>query len=148
MGCPQSFVHSSSFLSEEVTDQSQSHCEIVIVQQKIPVFISTLQRLNSIVLSQGLNLLLSAAYLSSPISLPVPQNSAATTLPTNRPFIITFPVAVVIHLLLSILHTPLVLPRIGLHTASYVGLIVGLGCLFAGLGLWKALYAWVWDIGG
>jgi hypothetical protein len=121
--------------------------KIAVGQQKIPVFISTLQRLNSIVLSQGLNLLLSAGYLSSPISLPVPQTPPATTLPTNRPFAITFPAVVLLHLLLSILHTPLVLPKIGLHTASYVGLIVGLGCLFAGLGVWKALYDWVGDMG-
>jgi len=106
---------------------------------KIPVFISTLQRLNSIILSQGLNLLLSAAYLSSSMSLPVRQKGPSVTLPTNRPIAITFPVIMALHLLLSILHTPLVLPRIGLHTASYVGLIVGLGSLFAGLAIWRAL---------
>ncbi|KIM81974.1 hypothetical protein PILCRDRAFT_820859 [Piloderma croceum F 1598] len=114
---------------------------------KIPVFISTLQRLSSIILSQGLSLLLSYAYLSSPISLQLPQTSPTPVLSSNRPFAITFPIIVMIHLLLSILHTPLVLPRIGLHTVSYMGLIVGLGCLFAGLGVWKALYDWIEDIG-
>jgi hypothetical protein len=119
----------------------------LVARQKIPVFISTLQRLSSIILSQGLSLLLSSAYLGSPISFQLPQTSPTPLLSSNRPFVITFPIVVMIHLLLSMLHTPLVLPRIGLHTASYMGLIIGLGCLFAGLGVWKALYDWVEDIG-
>jgi hypothetical protein len=135
-----SYVYISSF-------PTQSNRKISGHPQKIPVFISTLQRLSSIILSQGLSLLLSAAYLSSPISLQA-ERAPPTAVLSNRPFAITFPIVVVLHLLLSILHTPLVLPRIGLHTASYVGLIVGLGCMFAGLGVWKALYDWVGDFGG
>lgn len=105
----------------------------------IPVFISTLQRFNSIILSQGLNLLLTAAYLSSAMSVPILQTPPSNKLLSNRPIAITFSIVIILHLLLSILHTPLILPKIGLHTASYVGLIVGLGSLFAGLGVWKAL---------
>lgn len=50
-----------------------------------------------------------------------------------------FPIVIVLHLVLSLLHTPLLLPNLGLHCTSYVGLLVGLGCLFAGLGMWGAL---------
>jgi hypothetical protein len=112
---------------------------------RIPVFVSCLQRVSSIIFSMGLTLLISASYLHCPISLSSLPPSAHTvhvedkTQPTNRSFYITFPIVLIIHISLSFLHTPLVLPRIGVHTTAYVGLLIGLGCLFAGLGMWDAL---------
>lgn len=87
---------------------------------KIPVFVSALQRIDAIILSVGLTLLLAAAYLRSSLA-------------------ITLPAVLLVHLALALLYTPPVLPRIGVHTAAYVGLLAGLGCLFAGLGMWGAL---------
>ncbi|KAI0062974.1 hypothetical protein BV25DRAFT_1803095 [Artomyces pyxidatus] len=103
---------------------------------RIPVFVSCLLRFASIMLSLGFTLLLSAAYLSVPLSL-----NAAYIPPskTNGPFIITFILVFFIHLLLSLLHTPMFLSRIGVHVVAYVGFLVGLGSVFAGLGLWDAL---------
>jgi len=49
-----------------------------------------------------------------------------------------FAVVVLVHFLLSILWIE-ALPRIGVHTASYVGLLVSLTMFFAGLGYWGAL---------
>jgi hypothetical protein len=40
---------------------------------------------------------------------------------------------------LSLLHTPVFLPRVGVHVVAYLGFLVGLGTLFAGLGVWDAL---------
>jgi hypothetical protein len=113
-----------------------------ILFQRIPVFVSCLQRLDSIILSLGLTLLLSAAYLPTPISIPAwhrPQSSVIPITSSNRLFYATYSVIVTLHLFLSFLHTPLVLPKIGVHTAAYAGLLVGLGCFFAGLGMWDAL---------
>jgi len=36
-------------------------------------------------------------------------------------------------------HRPAVLPRIGVHTAAYVGVLVGIMSFFAGLAVWGAL---------
>ena len=58
---------------------------------------------------------------------------------SNRPFIIAFPLILLLNTFLSLLYTPLILPRIGIHTAAYIGFLVGLGTLFTGLGLWRAL---------
>jgi hypothetical protein len=37
------------------------------------------------------------------------------------------------------LHTPPILAWIGAHAAAYAGVVVGLGALFAGLGMWEIL---------
>lgn len=37
------------------------------------------------------------------------------------------------------LHTPVFLPRVGVHVVAYLGFLVGLGLLFTGLGVWDAL---------
>ncbi|TFY76256.1 hypothetical protein EWM64_g7760 [Hericium alpestre] len=117
----------------------------------IPVFISCLLRIASIFLSLGFLLLLSAAYLSAPISLSTSRPvltllSAPPATPyliplysTNRAFYITFALVFVLHFFLSVLHTPVLLPRVGLHVVAYLGFLVGLGTFFAGLGLWDAL---------
>ncbi|KAG2363604.1 hypothetical protein BDR07DRAFT_1483463 [Suillus spraguei] len=129
---------------------------------KIPVFISCLQRFNSIFLSVGLTLLLSAAYLRSPLSLPLSDvSNQLSFLPVTDqlkvflhssttshmqsydnsyiPFIITTPLVLLLHAILAALHTPILLPRVGVHTAAYVGVLVGIMTFFAGLAVWGAL---------
>ncbi|KAL0952674.1 hypothetical protein HGRIS_006918 [Hohenbuehelia grisea] len=59
--------------------------------------------------------------------------------PTRAPLLATVAALVLIQLVLTVLHMPSVLPRIGVHTAVYVGLLVALGGFFAGLGTWGAL---------
>ncbi|KIK98271.1 hypothetical protein PAXRUDRAFT_824018 [Paxillus rubicundulus Ve08.2h10] len=107
---------------------------------KIPVFVSCLQRFDSIILSVGLMLLLSSSYLCSPLSIPV-SDSEVISYPTisHVPFSIILPIVLFIHTSLSSLYTPLVLPRIGVHTAAYVSVLVSLMCFFAGLAVWGVL---------
>ncbi|KAG2079379.1 uncharacterized protein F5147DRAFT_819992, partial [Suillus discolor] len=57
---------------------------------------------------------------------------------SHIPFIITTPL-VLLHMSLAVLHTPTLLPRVGVHTAAYVGVLVGLMSFFAGLAVWGAL---------
>ncbi|KAF7795104.1 hypothetical protein EIP86_006249 [Pleurotus ostreatoroseus] len=82
-------------------------------------------------------LVLSAAYLNSSLSLAVDTSFKSPT--NNRPFLIAFPIIVLMNLTTSLLHTPQILPRIGVHTIAYIGFLLGLGSFFAGLGLWGAL---------
>lgn len=89
------------------------HCTV----QRIPAFIPCLQRTNSLLLSIGLFLLLGASLYSA-----------------NPWGLVAF--ATVTHLLLAILHAPFVLPRVGVQGAAYVGAVVSLGALFAGLAVW------------
>ncbi|KAJ6625961.1 hypothetical protein B0H10DRAFT_566900 [Mycena sp. CBHHK59/15] len=84
----------------------------------IPAFIPCLQRINSVLLSLGLFLLLGASLYSANHSWLLVVLAAAT------------------HLLLAVLHAPIVLPRVGVQGAVYVGAVVSLGVLFAGLGAW------------
>lgn len=83
----------------------------------IPAFIPCLQRINSMLLSLGLSLLLGALLYGS-----------------DRLPLVTLAVAT--HLLLAVLHAPWVLPRVGVQGAAFVGAVVSLGLLFAGLGVW------------
>lgn len=103
---------------------------------RIPVFVSCLLRIDSFVLSLGLTLTLGASYLRSPLSFP---SGPLPPIYSYGPFFVTFPVVVVIYLFLALIHTPPVLPRIGVHSTAYIGLLVGLGSVFGGLGLWGAL---------
>ncbi|KAJ7658505.1 hypothetical protein B0H17DRAFT_1096947 [Mycena rosella] len=84
---------------------------------RIPAFIPCLQRINSLLLTIGLFLLLGASLYGA-----------------NRLALVIFAAAT--HLLLAVLHAPWVLPRVGVHSAAYVGAVVSLGALFAGLGVW------------
>ena len=105
--------------------------------QYIPVFVPCLQRVDSFLFSLGTTLVLAWAYLLSPLSFP-----AGVTPPpiySSHALAIAFPVVFALHLLMALLHSPPVLPRIGVHTTAYVGLLVGLGGFFTGLGLWHAL---------
>ncbi|CCA74532.1 hypothetical protein PIIN_08484 [Serendipita indica DSM 11827] len=122
---------------------------------RIPVFLIALQRFDSILLSVGLTLLVSAAYLRAfylPATTVVDDPNLLKVLlsatyqqdwavdwskvkDTTVPIICA---AVLVHFFLSMLWIE-ALPRIGVHTASYVGLLVSLAVLFAGLGCWGAL---------
>ncbi|KIK17580.1 hypothetical protein PISMIDRAFT_223185 [Pisolithus microcarpus 441] len=107
---------------------------------KIPIFITCLQRFNSIILSLGLNLLLSAAFLRSSFSIPASDvGRVPTDVLSHSSLLATFPVVLVIHMSLASLYTPTFLPRIGVHTAAYVGVLVSLMSFFAGLAVWGAL---------
>ncbi|KAI0742882.1 hypothetical protein C8Q80DRAFT_1330140 [Daedaleopsis nitida] len=103
----------------------------------IPVFVPCLQRVDSFLFSMGFTLVLAWAYLLSPLAFP--PGSDPAPLYSNRPLAITFPLVCAVHLFLSLLNSPLALPRIGVHTAAYVGLLVGLGGFFTSLGLWGVL---------
>ena len=105
--------------------------------QYIPVFVPCLQRVDSFLFSMGFTLVLAWAYLLSPLSFP--PGYEPPVIYSGRPLAVAFPLVVVVHVFLSLLHSPPVLPRIGVHTAAYVGLLVGLGAFFTGLGLWDAL---------
>ncbi|KAK7055515.1 hypothetical protein R3P38DRAFT_2847509 [Favolaschia claudopus] len=87
----------------------------------IPAFIPCLQRFNSLLLSVGLFLLLSASQIGANLRWSLIGIATAT------------------HLVLAILHAPIVLPRIGVHGAAYVGSVVSLGAFFAGLGVWDGV---------
>jgi hypothetical protein len=109
----------------------------------IPVFVSCLLRVASILLSLGIVLLLSAGYLTSPLALPpTAEYAVMRTIPpswTNNLFWGTFLGVCGVNWGLSMLHTPVFLPRVGVHVVAYLGFFVGLGMLFTGLGVWDAL---------
>ncbi|KAG1775660.1 hypothetical protein EV702DRAFT_1199147 [Suillus placidus] len=107
--------------------------------QKIPVFISCLQRFNSIVLSVGLTLLLSAAYLRSPLSDQGQLFNIRNYDSSYISFVVTAPLVLLLHATLAALHSPALLPRVGVHTAAYVGVLLGIMSFFAGLAVWGAL---------
>jgi hypothetical protein len=58
---------------------------------------------------------------------------------SNLRLAITIPPILIIYTLLATMHTPLILPRIGIHTFVYVELLVSLGVFFGGLAVWGAL---------
>jgi hypothetical protein len=112
---------------------------------RIPAFISCLHRINSILISLGSCLLLTSAYMRSSYSyhpsIPPPSMVVASALhhPSNKALSITAPVLLVIQTMLTVMHTPWILPRIGVQTFVYVTLLVSLLLLFGGLGIWEAL---------
>ncbi|PVF99087.1 hypothetical protein CPB86DRAFT_825285 [Serendipita vermifera] len=139
-------------LSHMITRKQRAELEEVYGSPlpRIPIFLIALQRLDSIILSIGLTLLISSAYLralylpaiTSPDNPSIPIGYAEewavdwrrikdTTIPV-------FAAVDLVHFSLSILWIE-ALPKIGVHTASYVGLLVSLATFFAGLGSWGAL---------
>jgi hypothetical protein len=106
--------------------------------QRIPVFISCLQRVNSIIFSLGVYLLVSFAYTCSTFALSPPSDRDSAE-KTNVPFYVTVPSVLLLQFSLAVMQTPLVLPRLGVHTVVYAGLLVSLGSFFAGLAVWEAL---------
>ncbi|KAK7448423.1 hypothetical protein VKT23_013686 [Stygiomarasmius scandens] len=158
-------------------DELERLCGVPFI--KIPVFVSCLQRINSLLLSVGVTVLLGAAYLSTstssdssesaanasqlffssfssphssiPIfslpSSPAPHKYlmlARTTSSTLSPSNLPSPAAVlaptiVLLVIISLLHTQLLLPRLGVHTVVYIGALLSLGAFFAALGVWGVL---------
>jgi len=57
----------------------------------------------------------------------------------NTQLLITTLLLVVLQWFLSVLHTPQVLPRIGVQTFVYVGSMISLGVFFAGLSVWEGI---------
>ncbi|TEB33735.1 hypothetical protein FA13DRAFT_1730007 [Coprinellus micaceus] len=119
----------------------------------IPVFISCLHRVNAVLNSLGTFLLLSAAYLRSPLAPSVPER-IHTFYPLNLlPHIVaealkkqsrtllsaTLAGVILCQLTLGLLHTAWVLPRIGVATYVYIALLVSLALFFSGLAFWEAL---------
>lgn len=117
----------------------------------IPVFISCLHRINAVLNSLGTFLLLSAAYLRSPLAPPIPEhkhdlllfksllvNVAAKYEPRTL-LGLTVTVVLGCQIGLALLHTAWSLPRIGVPTYVYIGLLVSLSLFFAGLAFWEAL---------
>ncbi|KAJ7270620.1 hypothetical protein B0H12DRAFT_1320106 [Mycena haematopus] len=88
---------------------------------RIPAFIPCLQRVNSLLLSIGLFLLLGASQFGLSVRWGLVAFATAT------------------HLLLAVLHAPIVLPRVGVQGAAYVGAVVSLGVFFAGLAVWDGV---------
>jgi len=158
----------------QARDELERLCGVPFI--KIPVFISCLQRINSLLLSVGAMLLLGAAYLSTSTSsgssesapnasqlffssfssphssipifslssphkyLMLARNNSSTLSPSSLPS----PAAVltptiVLLVIISLLHTQLLLPRLGVHTVVYIGALLSLGAFFAALGVWGVL---------
>lgn len=59
--------------------------------------------------------------------------------PSNKALHLTLPILLAVHAFLTLMHTPWILPRLGIHTVVYIGLLVSLGLFFGGLGVWEAL---------
>ncbi|KAG6910376.1 hypothetical protein DXG01_011091 [Tephrocybe rancida] len=97
----------------------------------IPVFISCLQRINDLLLALGVSLLLAQAYLRSSLARGVTTPSHA--------LVITAPIVWAIRCYLSLLHTPLVLPRMGVPAVVYTASLISLSTFFAGLGMWEGV---------
>ena len=109
----------------------------------MPVFVSCLLRVASILLSLGIVLLLSAGYFTSPLAWPpTAEYGAMMTIPPSRSndiFWGTFFGVCGVNWGLSMFYTPALLPRVGVHVVAYLGFLVGLGMLFTGLSVWDAL---------
>ncbi|KAH9477084.1 hypothetical protein JR316_0011000 [Psilocybe cubensis] len=114
---------------------------------RIPVFISCLHRINSILSSLGICMLLTAAYMRSTFAYTHPSTAdSLVDLPTadqypasNRPLAYTIPPVLFVQALMSMMHTPWVLPRIGIHSFVYINSMISLGLFFGGLGVWEVL---------
>jgi hypothetical protein len=58
---------------------------------------------------------------------------------SNQHLVLTTLPVLTIYTLLAMVHTPLILPRIGIHTFVYVELLISLGVFFGSLAVWDAL---------
>jgi len=108
---------------------------------KIPVFVSCLHRFNSLLQSLGFSLLLAAGYIFTPSVQDDPVVVPPTTIFRSQdrsPYTISVLITgvFVIHLFLTLLHAPILLPKLGVHTVVYLSFITALGSLFVGLGVW------------
>ncbi|KAG6865239.1 hypothetical protein C0991_004181 [Blastosporella zonata] len=98
---------------------------------RIPVFISCLQRVNNLLLTLGIFLLLAQTYLRSPF--------AREGTSPNHALAITVPIVWIVQCYLALLHTPLFLPRMGVPAVVYSASLVSLGAFFSGLAMWEGL---------
>ncbi|KAF8064316.1 hypothetical protein FPV67DRAFT_214518 [Lyophyllum atratum] len=109
----------------------------------IPVFLSCLQRMNIMLLTLGIYLLLSQAYLRSTLATTVTSRYSsrprALADRSNVALAVAVPLCVVIQLSLALLQTPPLLPRVGAPAAVYSASLVSLGVFFAGLAAWEGL---------
>ncbi|KAI5119266.1 hypothetical protein M0805_007268 [Coniferiporia weirii] len=114
----------------------------------IPVFVPLLQRLDSLLLSLGITLLLAAAYLPlppfPPASLsqhhPSPSSSLQPLHPHALALVPMFILLTLTHAALGALHAPPALARVGLPAAAYASCIVGLALAFGGVGVWNGVW--------
>ncbi|KAF8628566.1 hypothetical protein AX17_005962 [Amanita inopinata Kibby_2008] len=109
---------------------------------KIPVFISCMHRVNSLLLSIGLSLMLGAAYIHAllpPSDVNLIDSPLVSEAFSPHPIRILTTTVYVLHLLLAVLHTPTLLPKLGVHTVVYVSSMVALGTLFVALAVWGGL---------
>ncbi|KAJ4466917.1 hypothetical protein C8J55DRAFT_526725 [Lentinula edodes] len=58
---------------------------------------------------------------------------------SNHVLTIGVPVVSILQIVLSLLHSHLVLPKAGVHTVVYIGSLISLGVFFTGLSVWDAL---------
>lgn len=120
---------------------------------RIPVFVAILQRLDSVLLSLGITLTLGFAYMcdqsrarASPpdlidlLSLAGRDHGIEPNPSHWHALLPTFIVLTSIHIFLGILHKSEVMSRIGVHAAAYIACLVGLGLVFAGVGMWVGLW--------
>ncbi|KAG8734531.1 hypothetical protein FRC11_000019 [Ceratobasidium sp. 423] len=119
-------THYDDEFAQSIQSRDREALELVfgVPLPNIPVFISCLQRVDAQILSLGLTLFVSIAYVS-----------------TDRPLEIRaliFGLVVLLHSLLTVVWAEL-LPRAGIHIVSYASLFVALGTFFGGLALWGAL---------
>ncbi|PFH48844.1 hypothetical protein AMATHDRAFT_5426 [Amanita thiersii Skay4041] len=86
-----------------------------------------------------------SSYASAVItSFSGPSSSFETPLPPPQhtpyhPILALFVTVLSLHFLLAIFHTPLFLPKFGVHTVVYMSFIVTLGTLFVALAVWGGL---------
>jgi len=122
----------------------------------IPTFVSCLQRIDSILLSFALTLLLSSAYVRGVPATAPSQDHGHMSFSTSSTSVIITPASqadvrqalvhtlpalglvVVVHSALALLWT-MWLPKIGVHVASYAALLVALSLFFGGLASWGVL---------
>ncbi|CAE6458650.1 unnamed protein product [Rhizoctonia solani] len=124
MSPPDTYYEDDFSQSAQLRDREALELVFGVPLPNIPVFISCLQRVDAQILSLGLTLLVSIAYVS-----------------TDRPLEIRaliFGLVILLHSLLTVVWAEL-LPRAGIHIVSYASLFVALGTFFGGLALWGAL---------
>jgi hypothetical protein len=118
---------------------------IPIFLKRIPVFISCIHRLNSALFILGSTLLVTAGFMRSSLSLPpflhhpLQEEFLEKRPSDNTQLFISFSLVVFLRWTLILLHTPRILPRIGVQTFVYVGLLMSLSVFFAGLGVWEGI---------
>ncbi|GLB44504.1 hypothetical protein LshimejAT787_1701310 [Lyophyllum shimeji] len=110
---------------------------------RIPVFLSCLQRINALLFTLGIYLLLAQAYLRSTLATPISPRSQDQEQDqerrTNLLLALAVPLCVLVHYALALLQTPPLLPRVGAPAAVYSASLVSLGVFFGGLAAWEGL---------